>query len=144
MSARDLGNRGEAETVSRLLREIKQRYGKRFGADTVGVVTPWRAQVGVIRAQIEDDPQLSENVTVDTVERFQGGEKDIILVSMAVFDPVQMQLVESADAQGEVDRKLNVTVSRAREQLIVLGYEPALQASVFYAQLLEKIRRSGK
>ena len=137
-------HRGEAETVSRLLREIKQRYGKRFGADTVGVVTPWRAQVGVIRAQIEDDPQLSENVTVDTVERFQGGEKDIIIVSMAVFDPVQMQLVESADAQGEVDRKLNVTVSRAREQLIVLGYEPALQASVFYAQLLEKIRRSGK
>ena len=106
------------------------------------MVTPWRAQV-VIRAQIEDDPQLSENVTVDTVERFQGGEKDIIIVSMAVFDPVQMQLVESADAQ-EVDRKLNVTVSRAREQLIVLGYEPALQASVFYAQLLEKIRRSGK
>lgn len=137
-------HRGEAETVSRLLREIKQRYGKRFGADTVGVVTPWRAQVGVIRAQIEDDPQLSENVTVDTVERFQGGEKDIIVVSMAVFDPVQMQLVESADAQGEVDRKLNVTVSRAREQLIVLGYEPALQASVFYAQLLEKIRRGEK
>ena len=63
---------------------------------------------------------------------------------MAVFDPVQMQLVESADAQGEVDRKLNVTVSRAREQLIVLGYEPALQASVFYTQLLEKIRRGGE
>ena len=60
------------------------------------------------------------------------------------MNPVQMQLVESADAQGEVDRKLNVTVSRAREQLIVLGYEPALQASVFYTKLLEKIRRGGE
>ena len=51
-----------------------------------------------------------------------------------------MVLLESVDASGEVDRKLNVTLSRAREELILLGYEPALMASPFYARILEAIR----
>ena len=135
-------HRGEAAAVAKILREIKDRYGRRFTEDTVGVVTPWRAQVGAIRAAV-DDPQILEKVTIDTVERFQGGEKDIILVSMAVFDPSQMELLESVDGTGSVDRKLNVTVSRAREKLVVLGYEPALRASRFYAELLDRMHVEG-
>lgn len=134
-------HRGEALAVADLLRSIQRRYGPGFTVDTVGVVTPWRAQVGAIRAAVADDPQILEKVAIDTVERFQGGEKDIILVSMAVFDPSQMELLESVDGSGSVDRKLNVTVSRAREKLVVLGYEPALRASAFYADLLDKMCR---
>lgn len=134
---------GEAAQVAGLLKEIKRRYGKRFTADTVGVVTPWRAQIGVIRSAI-DDEELLEKVTIDTVERFQGGEKDIMIVSMAVFSPAQMALLESVDGSGAVDRKLNVTLSRAREELILLGYEPALAASPFYARVLEKIQAGRK
>lgn len=132
-------HQGEAARVAELLKEIKRRYGKKFTADTIGVVTPWRAQIGVIRSAI-DDAEILEKVTIDTVERFQGGEKDIMIVSMAVFSPSQMALLESVDASGEVDRKLNVTLSRAREELILLGYEPALMASPFYARVLEAIR----
>ena len=136
-------HQGEAVRVAGLLKEIKCRYGKKFTADTVGVVTPWRAQIGVIRSAI-DDAEILEKVTIDTVERFQGGEKDIMIVSMAVFSPSQMVLLESVDASGVVDRKLNVTLSRAREELILLGYEPALVASPFYARIVEKIRTVGE
>ncbi len=132
-------HQGEAARVAELLEEIKRRYGKKFTADTVGVVTPWRAQIGVIKSAI-DDAEILEKVTIDTVERFQGGEKDIMIVSMAVFNSSQMALLESVDANGEVDRKLNVTLSRAREELILLGYEPALMASPFYARVLDAIR----
>ena len=63
-----------------------------------------------------------------------------MIVSMAVFNSSQMALLESVDANGEVDRKLNVTLSRAREELILLGYEPALMVSPFYARVLDAIR----
>ena len=105
---------GEARQVAEILAGIKKRYGKRFTEDSVGVVTPWRAQIAVIKHAITD-PELLEKVVVDTVERFQGGEKDVMIVSMAVFSPSQMKLLESVDGSGSVDRKLNVTLSRARE-----------------------------
>ena len=126
---------GEARLVSHLLAGIKKRYGNSFSQETVGVVTPWRAQIAAIRNSI-DDAEILEKVTIDTVERFQGGEKDIIIVSLAVFTPAQMKMLQSLNSDGTVDRKLNVTVSRAREELVILGYEPVLYDSPFYGRVL--------
>ena len=126
---------GEARLVSHLLAGIKKRYGDSFSQETVGVVTPWRAQIAAIRNSI-DDAEILEKVTIDTVERFQGGEKDIIIVSLAVFTPAQIKMLQSLNSDGTVDRKLNVTVSRAREELVILGYEPVLYDSPFYGRVL--------
>lgn len=126
---------GEARLTARLLAGIKERYGDAFSPDTVGVVTPWRAQIAAIRNAVSDAGIL-EKVTIDTVERFQGGEKDIIIVSMAVFSPAQIKMLQSLNGDGTVDRKFNVTVSRAREELIVLGYAPVLMVSPFYAGII--------
>ncbi len=127
----------EARRVVSLLQEIKQEYGDRFSHTTVGVVTPFRAQIAVIRSMIEDK-ELREKVLIDTVERFQGGERDIIIASMAVCTPGQMKMVSSLDASGRVDRKLNVMVSRSRERFILLGEKEALQGSEFYSELLDR------
>jgi superfamily I DNA and/or RNA helicase len=127
----------EARRVVSLLQEIKQEYGENFSYTTVGVVTPFRAQIAVIRDMIEDD-ELREKVVIDTVERFQGGERDIIIASMAVCTPGQMKMVSSLDASGRVDRKLNVMVSRSRERFILLGEKEALQGSEFYSELLDR------
>ena len=119
------------------MQEIKQEYGDRFSYATVGVVTPFRAQIAVIKAMIEDK-ELKEKVLIDTVERFQGGERDIIIASMAVCNAGQMKMVASLDASGRVDRKLNVMVSRSRERFILLGEKEALRGSEFYSELLDK------
>ena len=136
----------EARRVVSLLRFLRKSYGAKFNPDKVGVVTPWRTQIGLIRSLIGNDEQLQQ-LNIDTVERFQGSENDIIIVSMAVYHPAQVQLLTSAgkypfvNADGDieeidVDRKLLVTLSRARKQVVVLGDEGALRTSKHYHSLL--------
>ncbi len=132
----------EARKVVTILKTLRQVYGDRFDNRTVGVVTPWRAQIAQIRSLI-DDAELREKVTVDTIERFQGSERDIIIVSLAIYHRNQLVPLQSVDLRDTVDRKLLVTVSRAKEQLIMLGYDPPLEGSRYYRDLLEKIRANG-
>lgn len=139
-------HRTEALQVVSLLRHLKQRYGHRFTSETVGVVTPWRTQISLIRELIGEDEQL-QAVNIDTAERFQGAENDIIIVSLAVYHPVQLSQLQNLgafhweDSRVEVDRKLLVTLSRARHQVIVMGHEPVLRASRHYADLLNSMIR---
>ncbi|MDD4820051.1 MAG: AAA domain-containing protein [Flavobacteriales bacterium] len=131
---------GEAKLVSSLLLEIKNKYRNSFSSDTVGVITPWRAQIATVKNEITDS-EILEKVTIDTVERFQGGEKDIIIATMAVFNPKQMCMIQSFDAEKRVDRKLNVLLSRAREKIIIIGYEPVLSSNEQYRNVLSKMTK---
>ncbi|QHS61591.1 DEAD/DEAH box helicase [Chitinophaga agri] len=137
-------NRTEATRVVSLLHYLRNRYGHRFGRDTVGVVTPWRTQISLIREMIGDDEQL-QAVNIDTAERFQGAENDIIIISLAIYHPVQLGLLQNLGVfhweqdRVEVDRKLLVTLSRARHQVIIMGYEPVLRASQHYRGLLNNV-----
>ncbi len=135
-------NTQEAKRVCELLHYIRKVKGKAFSEKTVGVITPWRAQINKINSLI-DDKELSEKVMIDTVERYQGGEKDIIILSLAVYHKSQLKSLESLSADGQVDRKLNVAISRAREQIIILGYENAITESIHYNKLLKHIKKVG-
>jgi superfamily I DNA and/or RNA helicase len=137
-------NRTEANRVVSLLHYLRNRYGQRFSKETVGVVTPWRTQISLIRELIGNDEQL-QAINIDTAERFQGAENDIIIISLAVYHPVQLGLLQNLGVfhweqdRVEVDRKLLVTLSRARHQVIIMGYEPVLRASSHYEELLNSI-----
>ncbi len=139
-------NTTEASRVAGLLRYLQVRYGKDFTKDTVGVVTPWRTQISLIREMIADDKEL-QGINIDTVERFQGSENDIIIVSLAVYHAAQVQTLQCLgqfcweDTAIEVDRKLLVTLSRARKQVILMGYEPVLQESAHYRRILAEMVR---
>lgn len=139
-------HRTEARQVVSLLRYLRYRYGDRFSKETVGVVTPWRTQISLIRELIGDDDVL-QALNIDTAERFQGAENDIIIVSLAVYHPVQLGQLQNLgdfrweDSRVEVDRKLLVTLSRARHQVIMMGHEPVLRASRHYADLLNSMIR---
>lgn len=134
----------EAQRVVSLLRYLKKLHGDRFGTHTVGVVTPWRTQISLIREMIGEDEQL-QAVNIDTAERFQGAENEIIIISLAVFHPVQLGLLQSLgtfhweEERVEVDRKLLVTLSRAKQQVIMMGHEPVLRASTHYKDLLNNM-----
>lgn len=94
------------------------------GADGVGVVVPHRAQKALLRQRF---PQLAELNAIDTVERFQGGERDIIIVSATASDPDYV--LAEADFLLSLNR-LNVALSRPRKKLIVIASRSVTQLLV--------------
>ncbi|CAL1521185.1 AAA domain-containing protein [Chitinophaga sp. MM2321] len=141
-------NSTEATRVVSLLHHLKGCYGADFSKDTVGVVTPWRTQISLIRELIDNDKDLHQ-INIDTVERFQGSENDIIIVSLAVYHAAQVHTLQCLgqfkweEQDIEVDRKLLVTLSRARKQVILMGYEPVLMESPHYRKVLEEMARGN-
>ncbi len=133
---------GEAEQVAELIAILADKLGENFTSQTVGVITPFRAQIAEIVRRIPQE--LRSKVTIDTVERFQGSEREIIILSCAVNHTTQLQSIQSLVLiNGElVDRKLNVALTRARRQFILLGCEEILSESALYRALIEHIRGS--
>ncbi len=85
------------------------------GRDGIGVVVPHRAQKALLRSRL---PQLAGADAIDTVERFQGGERDVIIVACTASDPDYVM----AEAEFLLDpQRLNVALSRARKKLIVVA-----------------------
>lgn len=128
-------NQGEAEICARLINKLKTQYekgGKTITPDTLGVITPFRAQINLIQASLAQyNPELSEIITIDTVERYQGGARDIIIISSCIHTKEQFNRVSSFDDQG-VDRKLNVALTRARAQIILIGNKEVLSTQELY------------
>ncbi len=103
----------EAKIISALVRNSP--------LDSVGIVTPHNAQRGLIRNMLSD---ASTNVRVDTVERYQGGEGDFIIISSTVSDPDYVR--------GESDfllnmNRLNVAVSRMKKKLVIVASKSIFQ-----------------
>ena len=108
-------NPDEADEVERLVRLYRDKYG--VPSSGIGVVSPFRAQVVLLRKRLQDT-----GVAVDTIERFQGGERDIMILSLVrsrsgafVFD----------------DRRFNVAITRARRKLVFVAH-PELFANSRY------------
>ena len=136
VEAENRGNRNilEAKVVAELIREFKGILGDK--KVSIGIITPFRAQIALIRQEIGTS-QLSDNLTIDTVERFQGGQRDIIIISTAVNHPSQLQRLEVLNEEETVDRKLNVALTRAKQYLIMVGVGGVLVKGKFYGQLME-------
>jgi superfamily I DNA and/or RNA helicase len=83
--------------------------------DGIGVVVPHRAQRAALRDLF---PDLAEADAIDTVERFQGGERDLIVVSATASDP-EFVLAEARFLLNP--NRLNVAISRPRKKLIIIG-----------------------
>jgi DNA replication ATP-dependent helicase Dna2 len=96
--------------------------------DDIGVVSPYRAQGRVIRNMLRNlirDPDIYRAIVVDTVERMQGQEREVILVSLTTSNP--FFAAELADFFFQPQR-LNVTITRPRTKLIIVGSSHVLQA----------------
>ena len=131
----------EAAVVAQLVKAIKHHYGREFDSHKVGIMTPWRAQISEIQKAIGEEDLLAQ-VTVDTIERYQGSEKEIIIISTAIYSPNQLKMIQSLNADGKVDRKLNVAISRAKDRLIMIG-NPANLSDRHYLEMIERIKTTG-
>lgn len=85
------------------------------GKNGIGVVVPHRAQRALLRSEF---PELAEANSIDTVERFQGDERDVIIVSATASDPDYV--LNEAEFLLNLNR-LNVAISRPRKKLIVIA-----------------------
>lgn len=133
-------SRAEAELAVRLVALFKHLWGKNekpwHPAKTLGIITPWRAQIAQLRTALADAGLDPDEVTIDTVERYQGGARDIIIVSTCVHSEMQLSSLVNISSEG-VDRKLNVALTRAREHLIVIGNEAILKKDDRYRLFME-------
>jgi len=132
-------NDAEASLIHNILLDLYDLYessGKDLRKATIGIITPFRAQIVNISNMLEHLP-FRLDVTVDTVERFQGGAKDIIILSMVVASNSQAAAIVSKNNEG-IDRKMNVALTRARERLIMVGNRGVLAEETFYGEFIEE------
>jgi len=129
--------------VADLLRRIYRFYANEFDADrTVGVIVPYRNQIAMIRHEIEKlaIPVL-ENISIDTVERYQGSQRDVIIYSFTIQRPSQLIFLTANcfEENGRViDRKLNVAITRARKQMIMTGNADVLNRNSIFAEIIRR------
>jgi superfamily I DNA and/or RNA helicase len=141
-------NNSEAELVVKIITEIKTLYESNSmpfdNSKTIGVIAPFRNQIALIKQKLEEAQIPNyENITVDTVERYQGSQRDIIILSFAINNPYQLNGVINTNDDGTVDRKLNVALTRAKEQLILIGNDSILSNNLIYYKLIEFVKSKG-
>ena len=116
-------NPKEADRVA----DLVDRYvAAGVAPEDVGVIAPFRAQVAEI--------QRRTDVTVDTVDRFQGSSKEVILVSFVATGDLDGPIFEDT-------RRVNVALTRAKKALVLVGDESALRSDPFYARMLQWAKR---
>ena len=134
-------NKSEADL---LLAEL-EAYINRIGGHRIleeridfGIISPYKAQVQYLRSKIRSSAALRPYrslLTVNTVDGFQGQERDVIFISMV-----------RANEEGQIGflgdlRRMNVAITRARMKLVILGEAETLGHHAFYKKLLEYIER---
>ena len=138
-------NTDEARIVADLLRRIHRFYGERFDTDrTIGVIVPYRNQIAMIRHEIEklEIPEL-EQISIDTVERYQGSQRDVIIYSFTIQQPSQLTFLTAncfEENNRVIDRKLNVAITRARKQMIMTGNTTVLNRNKIFAELIRRYK----
>lgn len=134
-------NKGEAELTLKSLEQYFTKIGKQRILDEkidVGVISPYRAQVQYLRRLIKKGEFFKPYrhlITVNTVDGFQGQERDVILISMV-----------RANDNGEIGflkdlRRMNVAITRARMKLIILGNATTMCHHKFYKALFDYIQQ---
>ena len=132
-------NRAEAQLTIDTLQQYFERLGRQRVVDErldVGIISPYRAQVQLLRRMLRKSAYfkpLRHLISVNTVDGFQGQERDIIVIS----------LVRSNDA-GQIGflrdlRRMNVAITRARMKLFILGDSTTMTRHPFYKKLYQYI-----
>ena len=136
-------NKAEADLLlSELKIYINRISGNRILEEKIdfGIISPYKAQVQYLSNKIKADASLKPYrslFTVNTVDGFQGQERDVIFISLV-----------RANEEGQIGflndlRRMNVAITRARMKLVILGEAETLKHHGFYRKLLEFIQNIG-
>ncbi len=120
---RQVGNTNPTE-VEAVIETVGAYRQAGVPADSIGVIAPYRAQVAEISSRIPP------GVTVDTVDRFQGSSKEVIIVSFVATGSLDGPIFEDY-------RRINVALTRAKKALVLIGDAGALESDETYARMVE-------
>ena len=134
-------NKTEASLTLQALHHYVERIGRhRLIAERVdfAIISPYRAQVQYLRNLVRHDEMLRplrKQITVNTVDAFQGQERDVVTVSLV-----------RSNEQGQIGflsdlRRMNVAITRARFKLIILGSKDTLCQHKFYKKLFDRCKQ---
>lgn len=122
--------------------------GRPFKAESsLGVIVPYRGQVACVRRALAATGIAAlADVTVDTVERYQGSERDVVLYGFTVRRRHGLDFLTDSTFVEEgrtIDRKLNVALTRAREQTILVGHAALLGQNPLFHRLMAHCKAHG-
>jgi superfamily I DNA and/or RNA helicase len=132
-------NEEEAQLLLRQLERLVSREVDEWNF-TVGIITPYRAQVDRLKKKLESSfilQPLSSLITINTVDAFQGQERDVIAISL-----VRSNDKSEVGFLGDI-RRINVAMTRAKMKLILIGDSATLGSHVFYLELLDYVQQKG-
>ena len=134
----------EARMIAQLVKSVVELYAKNSlpfsPSKHLGIIVPFRRQIALVRSEIEKtlSPDIANQIVIDTVERYQGSQRDIIIYGTTITQMYELDILSniSETSSGIIDRKLNVAITRARKQLFVLGNEELLKRNELYGKLI--------
>ncbi|MCU0448433.1 MAG: AAA domain-containing protein [Bernardetiaceae bacterium] len=126
-----LANPGEAQLV---VKHLAQTLAASPGPLTVGVISPYKRQANLLAEQLQAE---FAGIEADTVDSFQGQERDLIYISLVRSNP-----------EGEIGflkdtRRMNVAMTRAKKQLVIIGDSATIGRHPFYQTLLAYVEAQG-
>ena len=134
----------EPAIVADLLHRLYRQIGSdRFDANrSIGVIVTYRHQITLIRREIAklNLPMLLD-ISIDTVERYQGSQRDVIIYAFGVQDQADLDFLTANCFEEDgrtIDRKLNVAMTRARKQLLMTGFPSVLNRNPIFAELIRR------
>ncbi|KAI1232142.1 putative helicase senataxin, partial [Lamprotornis superbus] len=143
-------NPREVKLVMELIRTIKEKR-KDLGLRRIGIITPYSAQKKKIQEQLDSVFKNNSPGEVDTVDAFQGREKDCIIVSCVRANSSEgstLAYVQASSTKGSIGflaslQRLNVTITRARFSLFILGRLQTLMEDKNWNHLIQDAQKRG-
>jgi ATP-dependent RNA/DNA helicase IGHMBP2 len=123
--------------AAQLITALESRYST-GNFPTIGIISPYRLQVQLLQELMPHSPELSRyahKITVNTIDSFQGQERDIIYIGLTRSNP------DSRIGFLSEIRRMNVAMTRARQKLVVIGDSATLAQTLFYAGFIEYAER---
>lgn len=138
----------EARMIAATVHAIYNLTADTFDTEkTVGVIVPYRNQISTVRNEIDTyGVPCLHNITIDTVERYQGSQRDYIIYGFTIQQPNQLNFLTSNVFEEDgmvIDRKLNVAMTRARLNLVLIGNPVLLNENFTFYKLMEFVRSKG-
>jgi len=118
------------------------------GAESVAIVTPYADQARAIRSLLKEQPGAVPSIECSTVHRFQGQERDVVILDTVDADPMKPGVLLTERGPGSTARNLiNVAISRARGKLVIVAdvkyFESRVPGSVI-SKMIERALAAGR
>jgi len=135
--SKSLYNAGEFELIQKHLDQLCDATPD-INNFSLGIISPYKEQVLYVKEAIDQSDLLSSmNITVQTIDGFQGQERDIIYISLV-----------RSNSEGEIGfltdyRRMNVAMTRAKKMLVIIGDSSTLGNDPFYNGLLDYVEKEN-